>query len=202
VGSGAEVKGQESREVPNSYCALVAALPEDNHHRVYHDTEYGFAVDSDNALFGRLLLEINQAGLSWDIILKKQAHFRRAYHDYDIAKVASYGAGDVDRLMSDVGIVRNRLKVNAAIYNAQQILCLQRDHGSFRAWLALQGELSLENWVRLFKKTFKFTGGEITREFLMGTAHLPGAHVEGCPIHAKLNGVGAAVEGQEGASRA
>ena len=194
MGSDAEVKGQERREVSNSYCAFVASLPAENHHRVYHDTEYGFAVESDDALFGRLLLEINQAGLSWDIILKKQAHFRRAYHDYDIAKVASYGAVDVDRLLSDAGIVRNRLKINAAIYNAQQILRLQKDHGSFRIWLALQGELSLEDWVRLFKKTFKFTGGEITREFLMGTAHLPGAHVEGCPIHAKLNGVAAVVE--------
>ena len=187
MGSDAEVQGQERRELPNSYCAFVASLPAENHHRVYHDTEYGFAVESDDALFGRLLLEINQAGLSWDIILKKQAHFRRAYHDYDIAKVASYGAVDVDRLLSDAGIVRNRLKINAAIYNAQQILRLQKDHGSFRAWLARQGKLSIEDWVLLFKKTFKFTGGEITREFLMGTAHLPGAHDEGCPIHAKLN---------------
>lgn len=195
MGSDAEVKDEKRKGVPDSYCAFVAALPTENHHRIYHDTEYGFAVDSDDALFGRLLLEINQAGLSWDIILKKQAHFRRAYHDYDIAKVASYGADDVDRLLSDTGIVRNRLKVHAAIYNAQQILRLQKEHGSFRAWLERQGGLSLEAWVRLFKKTFKFTGGEITREFLMGTAHLPGAHVEGCPIHAKLNGVAVVVDG-------
>ena len=171
-------------EKPASYCAFVAKLPASNVHRVYHDTQYGFPVESDDELFGRLILEINQAGLSWDTILNKQHHFRKAYDGYDLQRVATYGDADIDRLMSDVGIVRNRLKIHAAIFNAQKILELQGESGSFRNWLSDQGQQDVRAWVALFKRTFKFTGGEITREFLMSTGHIHGAHVEGCPLYA------------------
>ena len=176
-------------EKPTSYCAYVATLPKDHVHRVYHDTEYGFPLASDNELFGRLVLEINQAGLSWTTILNKKAHFRKAFDNWDIQKVASYGQGDVDRLRQDAGIVRNKRKIAAAIHNAQQIVRLQSEYGSFKHWLDSHVPLALEEWVKLFKQTFTFTGGEITKEFLRSTGYLCGAHVEGCEVHEKLMGL-------------
>ncbi len=158
-------------------------MPLDDVHRVYHDTEYGFPIQDDNELFGRLILEINQAGLSWTTILKKQQNFRQAYAQFDIAKIASFGEEDRNRLLNDAGIIRNRLKIDAVIYNAQEILRLQSELGSFRNWLDQQGVLTRSEWVRLFKKTFRFTGGEITNEFLVSTGYLPGAHNPNCPIY-------------------
>ena len=169
-----------------SYCDYVATLPLDNVHRVYHDTQYGFPITSDNELFERLVLEINQAGLSWNTILNKQQSFKKAYDRFDIATVAAYSEKDRARLLLDAGIIRNRLKVNAAIHNAQVILELQKEHGSFKHWLNLHSKNTKEEWVKLFKKTFKFTGGEIVGEFLMSTGYLPGAHVKECPIGKSL----------------
>jgi DNA-3-methyladenine glycosylase I len=169
-----------------SYCDYVKDLPVNNVHRIYHDTQYGFPIDDDNELFGRLILEINQAGLSWDTILKKQDNFRKAYSNFDIQAIANYKEKDIERLLNDAGIIRNKLKVNAAIHNAQQILRLQKTFGSFKAWLDHHYPLSKEEWVKLFKKTFKFTGGEITGEFLMSTGYLKGAHAPDCPILAKI----------------
>ena len=165
-----------------SYCDYVLTKPKDDLHRIYHDFHYGTPIEDDNELFGRLILEINQAGLSWDIILKKETSFRKAYSDFDIQKVAAYTEKDQERLLSDPGIIRNRLKVNAAIYNAQQILDIQEENGSFKQWLDDQGLTTKEEWVKLFKKRFKFTGGEIVNEFLMSTGYLKGAHIEKCII--------------------
>jgi DNA-3-methyladenine glycosylase I len=165
-----------------SYCEYVLAHPEDTYNRLYHDTEYGFPLQNDNLLFERLMLEINQAGLSWITILKKAENFRRAYDGFDIATVAAYQQPDLDRLLADPGIIRNRLKVNAAITNARRILDLQRQHGSFMAWLDAHHPASLDAWAKLFKTTFVFTGGEIVREFLTSTGYLPGAHDESCPV--------------------
>ena len=159
-----------------------------NVHKVYHDTQYGFPVHSDNELFGRLLLEINQAGLSWDTILNKQKNFKRAYADYDIKTIANFNDDDRKRLLNDVGIIRNRLKVDAAIYNAKVILELQKKkktHGSFITWLDYHHPKTKKEWVQLFKKTFKFTGVEITKEFLMSSSYLKGAHSKECPIFKK-----------------
>lgn len=167
--------------VASTYCTFARQRPQDDVHRIYHDLEYGSPIADDNALFGRLLLEINQAGLSWEIVLKKQDAFRRAYHGFDIARVAAYGARDRARLLADSGIVRNRLKVEAAIENAAHILELRREFGSFAAWLDHHHPKPLEEWVRLFKKTFRFTGGQIVNEFLLSTGYLPGAHDEDCP---------------------
>lgn len=155
-------------------------------HRVYHDTLYGFPVQEDHELFGRLILEINQAGLSWTTILNKQEGFRKAYHGFDIERVAAYGEEDRQRLLSDASIIRNRLKVDAAIHNAQVILQMQRDMGSFRNWLDHYHPMEKADWVKHFKKTFRFTGGEIVHEFLVSTGYLPGAHRESCPIYRKV----------------
>ena len=173
-------------DAPTSYCDAVTDPSILEVHRRYHDTVYGFPVDDDNELFGRLILELNQAGLSWTTILNKQENFRRAFSGFDVKRVARYGDAERDRLLSDSGIIRNRLKIDAAIHNARRILELQREHGSFRQWL--DGHVGAERveWVRLFKKEFKFTGGEITGEFLMSTGYLPGAHVEHCPVYDRI----------------
>ncbi len=173
-------------EKPNTYCAFVKGLEASNVHRTYHDTQYGFPIDSDNELFGRLILEINQAGLNWTTILKKQEHFRNAYSAFDITNIATYTEKDRERLLLNPGIIRNKLKVNAAIFNAQKIIHIQEECGSFHAWLDNNHPLSLEEWVALFKKTFTFTGGEITKEFLISTGYLKGAHEKKCPIYANV----------------
>lgn len=169
-----------------SYCEVVLTYPADNLHRIYHDTAYGFPIADDNELFGRLILEINQAGLSWNTILQKQENFRRAFDNYDIQRIASYTEADRERLLNDAGIIRNRLKINAVIHNANVILALQKSHGSFKNWIDSHHPKSKDAWVKLFKQTFKFTGGEIVNEFLMSTGYLDGCHIESCEIGIKL----------------
>ena len=166
------------------YCHFVTT--EKGVHKHYHDTVYGFPTTYDNELFKRLMLEVNQAGLSWTTILKKRDTFILAYDHFDIAKVANYHENDKERLLNDSGIIRNKLKVNAAIYNANAILKLQKDYGSFKNWLDHQFPKDIDAWVKLFKQTFKFTGGEITKEFLMGTGYLKGAHHPDCPIYKEV----------------
>jgi DNA-3-methyladenine glycosylase I len=166
-----------------TYCD---AAPGHEWHGPYHEREYGFPLDDDSALFERLVLEINQAGLSWLTILKKREAFRRAYNGFDVDLVARYGARDKARLLADPGIIRNRLKVDAAIANAQRILELRKTHGSFAGWLAAHHPRSKAEWVKLFKQTFRFTGGEIVGEFLMSIGYLPGAHVESCPVYRSI----------------
>jgi DNA-3-methyladenine glycosylase I len=169
-----------------TYCEYVNTHPEDAFNKTYHDTEYGFPLEHDHLLFERLIFEINQAGLSWITILKKADNFRTAYHKFDIDRIARYGEKDRARLLADAGIIRNKLKVNAAIENARRILELRKQHGTFRGWLDAQPPLSLEEWTKLFKKTFVFTGGEIVREFLVSTGYLPGAHDRDCPIYVRV----------------
>jgi DNA-3-methyladenine glycosylase I len=173
-------------EKPKSYCEAVLLMEKNNVHRVYHDTAYGFPIEDDNELFERLVLEINQAGLSWSTILNKQNNFRKAYHKFNIKKVASYNAKERKRLLNDAGIIRNRLKIDAAIENAKTILRLQKEFGSFKKWLEHYHPLPKDEWTKLFKKTFRFTGGEIVNEFLMSTGYLPGAHIESCVINKKI----------------
>lgn len=168
------------------YCGVVEKMEKDNIHVHYHDNEYGFPIEDDNLLFARLILEINQAGLSWTTILNKKDNFFKAYDNFDIDKVARYTQKQKDRLLGDAGIIRNRLKVDAAIDNAKTIKGIQKEFGSFKKWLDHHHPLPKEEWVKLFKKTFRFTGGEIVGEFLMSTGYLPGAHVAGCPIYKKL----------------
>lgn len=172
-----------------SYCAAIETMPSEEKkalHKNYHDKHYGFPLHDDNELFCRLVMEINQAGLSWETILKKEASFRKAYSNFDIKKVANYTEQDRERLLADAGIIRNRLKVNAAIENAKTIVTLQEEFGSFEKWLEHHHPKTKEEWVKLFKKTFRFTGGEIVNEFLMSIGYLPGAHSENCPVYKQL----------------
>jgi DNA-3-methyladenine glycosylase I len=168
-----------------SYCQFIRTLApgEQDLHRRYHDEAYGFPINNDDELFGRLILEINQAGLSWTTILKKEAHFRRAYHGFQVARVAAYGEEDKERLLQDAGIIRNRLKIEAAVHNARVVMQLQQEYGSFRQWLDAHHPLPKEAWVKLFRKQFRFTGGEIVNEFLLSTGYLPGAHQPDCPVY-------------------
>ncbi|HEY6975228.1 MAG TPA: DNA-3-methyladenine glycosylase I [Chitinophagaceae bacterium] len=172
--------------VIKSYCTYVETLDKNNVHKLYHDSEYGFPLHSDNELFARLVLEINQAGLSWDTILKKKENFFKAYDDFEVVKVAKYKDKKIEKLLNDAGIIRNRLKINAAIENAKKILELQKEFGSFKKWLEHHHPLPKEEWVKLFKKHFHFTGGEIVNEFLMSAGYLAGAHTEDCPVYKKI----------------
>lgn len=173
----------------SGYCDIAPGHPV---HGPYHDTEYGFPQREESALFERLLLEINQAGLSWETILKKREGFRRAYDGFDVDTVADYGDPERERLLSDPGIIRNRLKVDAAIHNARVVRGLRASHGGFAVWLdanvrdAAGTPRDKAAWVRLFKQTFRFTGGEITGEFLMSLGYLPGAHRADCPVMEKI----------------
>jgi DNA-3-methyladenine glycosylase I len=172
----------------SGYCDFARGHPL---HGPYHDTEYGFPSRDEAVLFERLVLEINQAGLSWETMLRKRAGFRRAYAGFDVDTVAAYGERDRARLLADAGIVRNRLKVDAAIHNAQVIQRLRASHGSFSGWLdahVIEGDAARDKtgWIKLFKQTFRFTGGEITNEFLMSLGYLPGTHRADCPVFATI----------------
>lgn len=171
-----------------SYCTVIETMqePRKSLHKNYHDHQYGFPIHNDDELFGRLLMEINQAGLSWETILKKEDNLRNAYSNFSIKKVAAYTEKDRERLLADAGIIRNKLKVNAAIVNAQAILAIQEEFGSFENWLEYHHPKTLQEWMKLFKKTFKFTGGEIVNEFLMSIGYLPGAHSKNCDVYQKI----------------
>ena len=166
------------------YCTYVATIVDASDvDKIYHDLHYGVRIEDDNELFCRLVMEISQAGLSWHTILVKEKNFRKAYHNFNIQKVAKYGEKDFDRLMSDTGIIRNRLKIGAAIYNAQKLVEIQKEQGSFRKWLDAHIQEcgnDKQLWLKLFKKHFKFVGGEIVGEFLMSINMLPGSHGKGC----------------------
>jgi DNA-3-methyladenine glycosylase I len=169
-----------------SYCTYCESPKAKQVHIAYHDEVYGFPVELDNELFGRLILEINQAGLSWEIILNKRKYFELAFDAWNIERIANYGEADRERLVTDATIIRNKLKINAAIHNAQQVVQIQAESGSFKNWLDQNHPKSKEEWVVLFKTRFKFVGGEIVNEFLMGTGYLPGAHDETCPIFDRI----------------
>jgi len=165
------------------YCDVA---PGHEWHGAYHDEEYGFPLAGERELFERLALEINQAGLNWLTMLKKREGFRRAFHGFEVDRVARFGKRQEARLLADPGIIRNRLKVAAVIENAKRIRRLRESDGSFAAWLAAHHPLPKDEWVKLFKETFVFTGGEITGEFLMSIGYLKGAHRESCPVFKRI----------------
>jgi DNA-3-methyladenine glycosylase I len=167
----------------STYCTAAPGHP---FHGPYHDEEYGFPLHGESALFERLVLEINQAGLSWLTILKKREGFRSAFHGFDVDRVARYGETDRARLLADAGIIRNRLKVDAVIHNAGVIIGMRTQHGGFGGWLEAHHPRSREEWVPLFRRTFRFVGGEIVNEFLMSTGFLPGAHTPDCPVYERV----------------
>ena len=135
-----------------AYCLAAPAHPL---HGPYHDQEYGFPTQDEAALFERLVLEINQAGLLATVLKKREA-FRRAFAGFDIDRVAGFDEADIARLLADPGIVRNRLKIEAAISNARRIRELRASHGSFHEWLMAHHPRPLEEWTRLFRRNFRF----------------------------------------------
>ena len=165
------------------YCDIAPGHPL---HGPYHDTEYGFPVADESTLFERLVLEINQAGLNWELILRKRDNFRTAYSDFDVERVGAYGDADRQRLLADAGIVRNRLKVEAVIHNARVIRAMRESHGGFAAWLRAHHPRDKAAWVSVFRRTFRFTGGEITGEFLASIGYLRSPHRPDCPVQARI----------------
>jgi DNA-3-methyladenine glycosylase I len=182
------------------YCDLAPGHP---FHGPYHEREYGFPLTGEDALFERLALEINQAGLSWLLVLKRREALRRAFDNFQVDKVARYGPPTVGRLLKDPGIIRNRRKVEAVIENARRIRELRGRFGSFAAWIDGHHPRSKDSWVRLFRETFVFTGGEVTGEFLMSIGYLPGAHRRDCPVFAVVAELEPAwMRGQNGQAKA
>lgn len=154
----------------------------------YHDTVWGVPEYDDRMLFRKLMLDINQAGLSWNTILNKMENFDAAYDDFDIETVAGYSEEKIQELLQDPGIIRNRLKVRAAVINAQQTLAIQQEFGSFRAylWRFVEGapihhhfqredEVPAKNEISdaltkdLKKRGFKFVGSTIVYAFMQAT---------------------------------
>ncbi|MGH8020110.1 MAG: DNA-3-methyladenine glycosylase I [Opitutaceae bacterium] len=165
----------------------------------YHDHEWGVPQHDDRKLFEMLILEGAQAGLSWSTILKKRENYRRAFHQFDARRIARYGGKDVARLLGDAGIVRNRLKVAAAIANAKAFLKTQREFGTFDAYLRqfvggapLQGNRRDMKEVParttesdamsrdLLKRGFKFVGSTICYAFMQAVG-MVNDHLVSCP---------------------
>lgn len=173
-------------KILHPYCLYVSGLNDNKDvDKIYHDHHYGVRIEDDNELFGRLIMEINQAGLSWRIILLREKGFRKSYNNFNIKKIAKYTDEDFYRLMNDEKIIRNKLKINAAIYNAKEIIKIQKQFGSFRKWLdvkTLEIKEDKSLWLKTFKQHFKFVGGEIVGEFLMSINILSGAHDKNCKI--------------------
>ncbi len=172
-----------------NYCEIAKGHP---YHGPYHDNEYGFPVENESELFERLTLEIFQAGLSWLIVLKKRPGLQSAFEKFNVDRVVNFDRDDIKRLKKDTSIIRNRLKIEATIYNARSIASLRKSHGDFANWLAQQHPLSKAEWCKLFKKNFKFIGGEIVGEFLISIGYLKGAHQKGCPIYKRIKALGPA----------
>ena len=167
----------------SSYCDIAPGHPL---HGPYHDTKYGFPLTDEAALLERLSLEIFQAGLSWLIILKKRPTIFAAFGNFDAERVAAYGERDRERLLADAGIIRNRRKIDAIIENARRVVALRESDGGIASWIAAMHPLSKEDWVKTFRQTFVFMGGEVVGEFLMSIGYLPGAHREDCPAYANI----------------
>ena len=169
----------------SGYCRIAPGHPV---HHAYHATEYGFPSRDETVLFERMCLEIMQAGLSWELVLKRRSGMARALAGFAVDAVAAMGPHDVARLLADPAMIRNRLKVAAVIENARRVQALRASHGGFSGWLDAHHPRDKAEWVKLWKKTFLFAGGEIVGEFLMSLGYLPGAHAADCPVGAQIIG--------------
>ena len=175
-------------------------------YREYHDKEWGVPVHDDRTMFEFLVLEGNQAGLSWGTILRKRENFRRAFEGFDPAKVARYDGRKVKSLMGDAGIIRNRLKIQAAVTNARAFLEVRREFGSFDAyvWRFVGGRPRVNSWrslseipattpesealsKELLSRGFKFVGPTICYAHMQATG-MVNDHVVGCFRHSELSG--------------
>ena len=172
----------------------------------YHDEEWGVPVHDDRVLFEFLILEGAQAGLSWNTILKKRENYRKAFDRFRPEKIARYGKRDVQRLLSNDGIVRNRLKIAATIENAKRFLAVREEFGTFDAylWNFVGGKPIQNRWRRmsdvpartaesnamsrdLLQRGFKFVGSTICYALLQATG-MVNDHLVTCPRHAELGG--------------
>lgn len=165
------------------YCAVAVGNPI---HGSYHDHEYGFPTRDERVLFERFCLEIFQAGLSWEIILKRRAGIFEAFEGFDPDKIATWGDEESARLLADPRIIRNRLKVKAVLENARRWVALRQQYSSFDGWLTHHHPLTRAQWTKLFRQAFTFTGGEIVNELLMSIGYLPGTHAPECATFATI----------------
>ena len=174
--------------------------------RTYHDAEWGVPVHNDRKLFEFLILEGAQAGLSWTTILNKRENYRKAFDGFRAEKIARYGPRDQKRLLHNPGIVRNRLKIAAAIQNAKAFLAVRKEFGSFDAylWSFIGGEPKQNRWRTmaqvpartvesdamshdLFRRRFKFVGSTICYALMQATG-MVNDHLVSCARHAQLGG--------------
>jgi DNA-3-methyladenine glycosylase I len=167
----------------STYCSIA---PDHPVHASYHATEYGFPQRDETILFERLCLEIMQAGLSWEIVLKRRAGMAAAFLGWQVDPIAGLDDAAKARLLADARIIRNRLKVAAIVANAQAVQGFRDSHGGFAAWLDSHHPRDKPAWVKLFRQNFRFTGGEIVGEFLMSLGYLPGAHAPDCPVASRI----------------
>jgi DNA-3-methyladenine glycosylase I len=170
----------------------------------YHDEEWGVPVHDERTLFEFLILEGAQAGLSWSTILNKRAHYRRAFDGFDAERMARYGAGKRAALLADPGIVRNRLKIEAAVGNARAALALRERHGSLDAylWRFVEGRPLRNRWRRasqvpartavsdsmskdLRRAGFRFVGSTICYAFMQAVG-MANDHLVNCFRHAAV----------------
>jgi DNA-3-methyladenine glycosylase I len=181
-------------------CAWAEKSPAE---RAYHDSEWGVPSYDAGHLFEMLILEGAQAGLSWSTILNKREGYRRAFHGFDAGRIAAYGEADMARLLADPGIVRNRLKVNAAVHNARAFLELEAGEGSVSfLWQFVDGRPVQNRWRRmeevpattpqseamsreLKRRGFKFAGGTICYAFMQAVG-MVNDHLTTCPRHAQV----------------
>jgi DNA-3-methyladenine glycosylase I len=173
----------------------------------YHDEEWGVPVHDDRRLFEKIVLEGAQAGLSWITILKRRENYRRAFADFDILTVADFTDQDVERLMNDAGLIRNRLKIQSAVNNAQRVLEIQKEHGSLDAflWSFVGGKTISNHWKTMaevpvttpesdaMSKTLKKAGfkfiGSTSCYALMQSVGMVNDHTVDCFRHQELAGV-------------
>jgi DNA-3-methyladenine glycosylase I len=172
----------------------------------YHDKEWGVPVHDDRLLFEFLILEGAQAGLSWTTILNKRGNYRKAFDGFRPEKIARYGARDIRRLLGDTGILRNRLKISAAIENAKRFLAVREEFGTFDAylWSFVGGKPIRNRWQRMVdvpartaesdamsrdlqKRGFKFVGSTICYALMQATG-MVNDHLVTCPRYAELGG--------------
>jgi DNA-3-methyladenine glycosylase I len=172
--------------------------------RIYHDTEWGVPIHDDRRLFEFLMLEGAQAGLSWSTILKKREGYRKAFDDFDARKIAGYSEHDVSRLLANPEIIRNRLKINAAVTNAKAFLQVQEQVGSFDRyiWQFVDGTPIQNSWKKmtdipsstpesaamsrdLRKRGFTFVGTTICYAFMQAVG-MVNDHIVTCFRHREL----------------
>ena len=200
--SGTKVAGSvRARQTTKTRCAW----PRTPHGLRYHDREWGVPVRNDRKLFEFLVLDAAQAGLSWDIILRKREGFRAAFDNFDAAKVARYDRRKIRRLLKDPGIIRNRLKIESAVANARAFLTVQKEFGSFSRyiWQLAGGRTQVNRWSKmrdipartpasdamsreLKKRGFRFVGPTICYAF-MQAAGMVNDHTVDCFRHAEIN---------------